>query len=121
MEDRNATPRRPLLLAAAILGLAAANLFGLYLGVVRGGELRARFPALVPLWPLYLACPAATLAGLAALWRWRRWGLWLVLAVAALVLAIESHAMGPGPHLVRVPVAAGLLLATVWPVRGRLR
>ncbi len=114
-------PGRPRLLAAALLGLAAANLFGLWLGLARGAELRARFPGLGQVWWLYVACPAVTLVGLWLIWSWRRAGLWIVLAVAGLVIAIEGWAIGPGAHLVRVPVAAGLLLWAVWPVRGRLR
>ena len=116
-----APPRRPPLLSAALLGLAVANLFGLYLGVARGAELRARFPRLEPFFWLYVACPVATLLGLWLLWTWRRAGLVLVLAVAVVVFALEAWAMGPGAHLVRVPVAAGLLLMTAWPVRGLRR
>ncbi len=100
--------------------LAAMTLFGLRLGITKRAELVAQFPGLGPVFPLYVAAPALSLAGLAALWLRRRWGLWLCLALGAVVLGIELVAMGPMPHVARVPASMVLLAWLSWRVRDRL-
>lgn len=100
--------------------LVAMTLFGLRFGIARRAELVAQFPGLGPVFPLYVAAPALSLAGLAALWLRRRWGLWLCLAMGAVVLGIELVAMGPRPHVWRVPASMAVLAALSFRVRDRL-
>lgn len=111
---------RPLFFVLVLTLLALGNGFGAYVGWTRKAELLAQFPRLEPLWWVYFACPVLSLVGLLALWNFSKWGYELLLALAVVVLAIELYAMGPAPHLARVPIATVLLVAAVRPVRGRL-
>lgn len=103
-----------------VLLLAAANVFGIWLGLTHRTQLVAESPRLSTVWPLYLACPFITLGALAALWCGKRWGLWLGLVVAGLVLSIEVYASGLAPHVFRVPIAALLLVLAARSAWGRL-
>lgn len=101
----------------SVLGLlAAANVFGLWLGVTQRAALIGQWPRLEALWPFYLACPMASLGGLWALWLRQKTGFWICLGVAVLACGIELHACGPALHTLRIPVATLLLAAAVWPV-----
>lgn len=107
--------RRPVPFVVVLSLLAAANLFGLWLGLTRRADFVARYPRLDSIWPLYAACPAGSLVALAALWFGKRWGFWLAMVCAIAVLGIELFAYGLAPHLLRVPIAVALLIAAVRP------
>lgn len=116
MESQSLMRRASLAFRVVLSLLAAANVYGLVLGLTRHQEMVAQWPRLAGLWPVYLSCPLVTLIALAALWARRRWGFWLAVGVAAAVFGIELYACGPAPHIFRVPVATALLALATRPV-----
>ncbi|MCC6245031.1 MAG: hypothetical protein IT353_19465 [Gemmatimonadaceae bacterium] len=108
-------------LRLVILLLAAANIFGLYLGLTQRAMLFSMCTRLSDVWPIYLASPVATLLGLGGLWNQRRWGAWLCIGMAMVVLGLELYGCGPAAHVMRIPVALAVLTAAVWVNRSSLR
>lgn len=106
---------------AVVLLLAAANVFGLYLGLTQRAMLLGMCSRLENVWSFYLASPIVTLIGLAALWGHRRWGAWLSIGMGFVVLALELYGCGPQSHVLRIPLATALLAAVVWAHRRALR
>ena len=113
--------RRPWFLAAVLVLLAVANVYGLALGLTRHADLVAQYPRLADVWGLYLATPILALVAIGALWRWRRWGFWLAVGVATVVVGLELYGCGPSPHTLRVPASIVLLSLAVRPVWRELR
>ena len=100
--------------------LALGNLFGIIFGLTQREAIFSEFPRLnSALWPIYLACPVAGLAGVAATWAFRRWGFWLLMALGGVILAIELYAMGWGIHVSRLFVSMALLILCARPLWGR--
>ncbi len=122
MPDAATGQRAPWGLRIVLVLLAAGNLFGLWFGLTHRDEVFQLFPRLnSAIWPVYLACPVAGLAGILAMFLWRRWGFWLMMGLGAVVLAIELYAMGWGIHVARIFVVTALLTVCVRPVWGRFR
>jgi hypothetical protein len=101
-------------LSSLLILLSVGSVFGFWKSFTGREELFALYPRLRPLWFPYLCIAPVNILSAVALWRWRRWGLWLACVLAAVAMAIELHAMGPAPHVFRVPVALVLL---VWLAR----
>ncbi len=108
-------------LRAVVLLLAAANIFGFYLGATQREMLVGMCSGLADVWPVYSASPLVALIGLAGLWFHRVWGVWLTLGMGIVVLALELYGCGPAPHVARIPVAIALVVWVTWLDRERLR
>lgn len=106
---------------SVVLLLAAANVFGLYLGLTQRAMVLGMCARLEDVWSVYLASPIVTLIGLAALWGHRRWGAWLSIGMGVAVLALELYGCGLAPHVMRVPLAMALLAVVVWANQRALR
>ncbi|HEX9792348.1 MAG TPA: hypothetical protein VGC54_00040 [Planctomycetota bacterium] len=58
-----------------------------------------------------------TAVSVCGLWLWRWWGFVLGLFMAAFELSVELYSGGLGWHLLRLPLAAGLLACLCLPLR----
>jgi len=87
---------------------------------ILGGDLGRLLPNLEG-WMLALPIGGwlGTALSVYGLWRWRWWGFVLGLWVAAFELGVELYGGGLGWHLLRLPVAAGLLTWFCMALRGR--
>jgi uncharacterized membrane protein (DUF2068 family) len=102
-----------------IVLLAAANIFGFYLGATQRDMLVGMCAGLADVWQVYRVTPLVTLIGLAGMWFNRAWGVWLTLGVGVVVLGLELYGCGPAPHVARVPVAMALVGSVAWMNRER--
>lgn len=116
-------PTRPRVLLAhrlLLIGLTAGLVVGARL--LLSDEVDRLFPRLVG-WRRLLPALGwfATALAVLGLWRWRWWGLRLALVAAAYEFAVEAYGGGLGAHLMRLPVAAALLVFTCTRLRERFQ
>ncbi|AVP95800.1 hypothetical protein C7S18_00670 [Ahniella affigens] len=102
-----------------LLGLLAATSVALLLIATEPATWQQRWPALVgTAYQVYLGIGVLTLISLlVALGRWRHSPVLIVLA-AFVAIGFELLVLGPGPHLLRLPLAAAL---GYWAARTLLR
>jgi hypothetical protein len=101
----------PFVLRLILALLGAGSLAWFFYGNSHTEEFRLSYPKFEPwLWNLYLTALLASLAGVFAVWSRRHWGLWLLVAVAAIMVAIEIYAVGITLRTAIIPAA----IALVW-------
>jgi len=99
----------------SLLGLLAATTAGTWLIAMRADPWQRKWPALIgPAHGAYVGLGVLTAVTLLLALGKFRFALPLLIVVGAIVLVFEWIVLGPGLHLVRVPLATAL---AVWATR----
>jgi hypothetical protein len=108
-------PWRRWVARGALLGLCAATALALAAIYTQRAALVARHALLAPTWWIYIALGASTLLALLAVLSRLRHAMPAVILLSALAFVFEMIVLGPGPHLLRIPVS---LLLVMWADRA---